>query len=88
MATRKSTKSQSSGTRGRKTAAPVSTHNGTFGDAVTNAAGVATHRAASFEQIQQRAYEIFLERGGAPGNEVGDWLAAERELLTVTAAKE
>jgi hypothetical protein len=33
------------------------------------------------EQIQLRAYEIYLERRGAPGNELQDWVQAERELL-------
>lgn len=33
------------------------------------------------EQIQLRAYEIYLERGGAPGNAFEDWVQAERELL-------
>jgi hypothetical protein len=33
------------------------------------------------EQIQVRAYEIYLERRGAPGNELQDWVQAERELL-------
>jgi hypothetical protein len=33
------------------------------------------------EQIQLRAYEIYLERCGAPGNELEDWVRAERELL-------
>ncbi len=32
------------------------------------------------EQIQQRAYEIYLERGGEDGNDTEDWLQAEREL--------
>ena len=32
------------------------------------------------EQIQQRAYEIYLERGGSEGNDIEDWLQAEREL--------
>jgi hypothetical protein len=32
------------------------------------------------EQIRQRAYEIYLSRNGAPGDEVQDWLQAEREL--------
>jgi hypothetical protein len=32
------------------------------------------------EQIQARAYEIYLERGGVEGNETDDWLQAEREL--------
>jgi Protein of unknown function (DUF2934) len=36
--------------------------------------------APTLEQIQARAYEIYLERGGAPGNQIDDWLRAEREL--------
>jgi hypothetical protein len=32
------------------------------------------------EQIAKRAREIFLARGGAPGNELDDWLQAEREF--------
>jgi hypothetical protein len=32
------------------------------------------------QQIRERAYEIYLARGGQDGNEVSDWLAAEREL--------
>ena len=34
----------------------------------------------SEEQIRQRAYEIFIERGGDLGNEQADWEQAEREL--------
>lgn len=34
----------------------------------------------SEEQIRQRAYEIFLARGGDHGNEQADWEQAEREL--------
>lgn len=37
--------------------------------------------APTLEQIQVRAYEIYLERQGAPGNQIEDWLRAERELL-------
>lgn len=33
------------------------------------------------EQIALRAYEIYLERGGTPGDALGDWTRAERELL-------
>jgi hypothetical protein len=33
------------------------------------------------EQIALRAYEIYLQRGGAPGYELEDWTRAERELL-------
>ncbi len=32
------------------------------------------------EQIAQRAYELYLERGGEDGDDLADWLAAEREL--------
>ncbi len=31
-------------------------------------------------QIASRAYEIYLARGGRPGDALGDWLAAEHEL--------
>jgi hypothetical protein len=32
------------------------------------------------ERVAQRAYEIYLARGGADGLAMEDWLAAEREL--------
>jgi len=32
------------------------------------------------EEIALRAYHIFLERGGGPGNALEDWTRAEREL--------
>jgi hypothetical protein len=34
----------------------------------------------SCEEIRLRAYEIHLERGSLPGNELDDWLQAEREV--------
>ncbi len=33
------------------------------------------------EEIALRAYHIYLERKGAPGNPFEDWTRAERELL-------
>jgi len=33
------------------------------------------------EEIELRAHQIYVERGGAHGREVEDWLQAERELL-------
>lgn len=33
------------------------------------------------DEIALRAYNIYLERGGAPGNALEDWTRAERELL-------
>ena len=40
------------------------------------------------EAIARRAYELFLERGGAHGHDLDDWLAAERELLEAARARE
>jgi DUF2934 family protein len=32
------------------------------------------------DEIRRRAYEIYLERNGSPGDEHQDWLSAEREV--------
>jgi hypothetical protein len=32
------------------------------------------------EQIERRAYEIYLRRGGLDGSDVADWSMAEEEL--------
>ena len=45
-----------------------------------HAEGTSANRTPSREEIRLRAYEIHLERGGLPGNELDDWLQAEREL--------
>jgi hypothetical protein len=42
-----------------------------------DSAGVAT---PTHEQIARRAYELYIKRGQAPGNEQEDWLEAEKEL--------
>ncbi|HWN98073.1 MAG TPA: DUF2934 domain-containing protein [Blastocatellia bacterium] len=34
----------------------------------------------SLEAIAKRAYEIYLARGGAHGNDTDDWLRAELDL--------
>ena len=33
-------------------------------------------------KVEQRAYELYLSRGGQHGSDWEDWLAAERELVT------
>ena len=33
------------------------------------------------EEIELRAYQVYIERGGADGHDVDDWLQAEHELL-------
>ena len=35
----------------------------------------------SRDEIERRAYQRFVERGGIDGADVDDWLRAERELL-------
>jgi hypothetical protein len=32
------------------------------------------------DRVAQRAYELFLARGGGDGQDMDDWLSAEREL--------
>ena len=34
----------------------------------------------TYEEIELRAYQIHIERGGTHGHDVDDWLQAEREL--------
>jgi hypothetical protein len=34
----------------------------------------------SAERVAERAYELYLARGGSDGQDFDDWLAAEREL--------
>lgn len=41
-----------------------------------------TKKLSTQEKIALRAYEIYLERAGAPGNPLEDWVRAERELLS------
>ena len=48
-----------------------------MGDAIVSDSNkkVPTH-----EEIAQRAFEIYLKRGGESGGELDDWFAAEKEL--------
>ena len=41
------------------------------------------NHAPSHEEIKRRAYEIYLERNGLPGDALDDWLRAERELQKI-----
>jgi hypothetical protein len=53
----------------------------------SDAENTSAHQAPSHEQIRLRAYEIYPERGGFPGNELGDWLQAEHELERAVCPK-
>jgi Protein of unknown function (DUF2934) len=39
------------------------------------------------EQIERRAYQIYLGYGFHPGNDLADWLAAEKELTELSASE-
>jgi len=43
---------------------------------------------ATDEQIRRRAYEIYLARGGKPGDPVKDWLQAKQELTARLARQQ
>ena len=42
--------------------------------------GVNDHSAPADEEIAQRAYELYLARGGTHGRDLEDWLEARRQL--------
>ncbi len=39
------------------------------------------------KKIENRAYQLFLKRGGVHGNAHEDWAKAEKEILAEEAAK-
>jgi Protein of unknown function (DUF2934) len=41
---------------------------------------ISANRALNHDEIRRRAYEIYVERGGLPGQELEDWLQAGREI--------
>jgi hypothetical protein len=52
-----------------------------------HAEDTSANSAPSHEEIRRRAYEIYLERNGFPGDELDDWLRAERELQKIALFK-
>ena len=43
-------------------------------------------KSSAEEQIRMRAYELYRERGGIRGDDLSDWLRAEREYLERSAS--
>jgi HSP20 family molecular chaperone IbpA len=43
--------------------------------------------ARRFAAIRRKAFEFFEQRGGEPGNDLDDWLRAEREVLDSLAGE-
>lgn len=44
-------------------------------------AGDTTLASFDRDRIAERAYELYLERGGSHGQDMDDWFRAERELV-------
>jgi hypothetical protein len=66
---------------GEEGMATRSTKKRTEADETTERALAAPLSAAELHaRITARAHEVFLERNGAPGDELSDWLTAEREV--------
>jgi hypothetical protein len=41
---------------------------------------VVEHKELSKQEISDRAYQLYLQRGSEPGRHVEDWVLAEQEL--------
>jgi Protein of unknown function (DUF2934) len=84
MAVRKTTKTQ---VRQKQNSAPESIPADVSlnGDS-TGASSGRNGGSPSFEQIQRRAYELFMARGGTHGSDMDDWFTAEQELIASSAA--
>src|SRR5258708_33949340 len=41
---------------------------------------ISANGAPNHDEIRRRAYEIYVERGALPGQDLEDWLQAEREI--------
>jgi len=46
-----------------------------------------TDTAPTSDEIQLRAYQLYLERKGAPGDPLDDWVRAEHELRARNGSK-
>ena len=51
-------------------------------EAAPQTAGDTTAAVPDRDRVAMRAYELYQARGGTDGQELDDWLAAERELDT------
>ena len=54
--------------------------NSTANDSGPQFSGDAAAATMDRDRVAQRAYELYLARGCADGQDVDDWLCAEREL--------
>ena len=60
----------------------------TADDAGPQFSGDTTSATMDRDRVAQRAYELYLARGCADGQDVDDWLCAEQELSAQSAPAE
>ena len=53
-----------------------------------HAEDTSARHAPGHDEIRRRAYEIYIERDGLAGDELDDWLRAERELQKIALFKQ
>ena len=63
--------------------APENKGNGSQARSVLQAQEAYVSHRPTHDQIRYRAYQIYLEHGARPGQELDDWLRAERELQRI-----
>jgi Protein of unknown function (DUF2934) len=80
MAPRKSTTTTRTPSKRTGTKAEIGSAAPIAGAAGFGSNGHPASKAATHAQIEFRAYEIFLARGGAHRDDLADWFKAEREL--------
>lgn len=54
--------------------------------AIEHASEIAAPPSEDTEEIRRRAYELYLARGGVGGDDLSDWLEAERIVRTRRAS--
>ena len=76
MATRQVKTPRERQSKASSTSKSLKTANGSVGQgATTTIVAIPT-----IEEIRVRAYQLYLERGGTHGQDLDDWLVAERQL--------
>ena len=61
--------------------------NGAQAPSVEQAEEASVSHGPTHDQIRLRAYQLYLERGAHPGQELDDWLRAEREFQKVALTR-
>lgn len=64
----------------KKTTAKKTTNRKSTAKKTTAKKNTKVVEAPSLDELRQRAFEIFVERGCEPGHDFEDWLKAEAEL--------